>query len=484
MDKMITSSSNDVVITNDGATILDKMEVLHPAAKMLVDLSKAQDVEAGDGTTSVVIIAGALLTAARYLLNKGIHPAIISDSWLIAQKKCSQFLRKMAIPVDLSQKAPLIEAAITSLSSKVVSNYAPMLAPIAVDAVLRVINPATATNVNLNEIKVVKKLGSTVEATQLVDGLIFDQAASHAAGGPTHVTNAKIGLIQFCLSAPKTNMENSVIVDDYQQIDRIFKEERRYIIGLLKPIIKSGCNVLLIQKSILRDAVNDLSLHYLSKKKIMVIKDIERSDIEFISQSLGCTPITDKDGFTASKLGHAQSVEEVWTPGGTIVKVKGVKNPGKTVTILVRGSNRLVIDEAERSVHDALCVIRCLIKEKFLIPGGGAPETELAMKLSKHAESLGGMNGYCIKAFAKALEVIPYTLAENAGLHPITILTELRKHHNKGRQFAGINVRKGGVTDIRDENVLQPMLVTLSAIKLATETVRTILKIDDIVAVR
>lgn len=484
MDKMITSSSNEVVITNDGATILDKMEVLHPAAKMLVDLSKAQDVEAGDGTTSVVIIAGALLTSARDLLNKGIHPAIISEAWLIAQQKCHEFLRKMAIPVDLTQKGPMIEAAITSLSSKVVSTHSAKIAPIAVEAVLRVIDPATAINVNLDEIKVIKKLGGTIEETKLIDGLIFEKSASHSAGGPTSMKNAKIGLIQFCLSAPKTNMENSVIIDDYQQIDRIFKEERRYIIGLLKPIIKSGCNVLLIQKSILRDAVNDLSLHYLAKKKIMVIRDIERSEIEFISTTLGCTPITDKDGFTADKLGFAETVEETWTPGGSIVKVLGVKNPGKTVTILVRGSNRLVIDEAERSVHDALCVIRCLIKERFLIPGGGAPEIELSMKLGKYAESLGGMNGYCIKEFAKALEVIPYTLAENAGLHPITILTELRKHHNKGRAFAGINVRKGGVTDIRDENVLQPMLVTLSAIKLATETVRTILKIDDIVAVR
>jgi len=484
MDKMITSASNDVVITNDGATILDKMEVLHPAAKMLVDLSKSQDVEAGDGTTTVVVLAGALLNAAWQLLDKGIHPAIISEAWLQAQTKCSQFLRAMAIPVNLSEKGPMIEAAVTSLSSKVVSNYAPLLAPLSVEAVLQVIDPETATNVNLDLIKVVKKLGGTIEDSELVDGLIFESGATKAAGGPTSMNNAKVGLIQFCLSAPKTNMENSVIVDDYQQIDRIFKEERKYIIGLLKPIIKSGCNVLLIQKSILRDAVNDLSLHYLAKKKIMVIRDVERSEIEFISESLGCTPITDKDGFTKDKLGHADRAEEIWTPGGSIVKISGVKNPGKTVTVLVRGSNRLILDEAERSVHDALCVIRCLIKEKFLIPGGGAPEIELSVKLGKYAESLGGMNGYCIKEFANALEVIPYTLAENAGLHPIKIVTELRKHHNKGRSFAGINVRKGGVTDIRDENVLQPMLVTMSAIKLATETVRTILKIDDIVAVR
>jgi len=338
--------------------------------------------------------------------------------------------------------------------------------------------------VDLDDIKIVKKLGGTIEDTTLVPGLVFDSGVSHTAGGPREINGCKIGLIQFCLSAPKTNMENSVVVNDYAQIDRILKEERKYVIDLLKPIIKSGCNVLLIQKSILRDAVNDLSLSLLAKKKIMVIKDVERSEIEFITQTLGCTPVADAEAFTPAKLGSAEHAEEVSTPSGSIVKVTGVKNQGKTATVLVRGSNRLVIDEAERSVHDALCVIRSLVKLKYLIPGGGAPETELSLQLETYANTIGGMTGYCIRAYARAFEIIPYTLSENAGLNPIKMVTELRNQHVNGHKFAGINVRKACITDIKEEKVLQPLLVSVSSVNLATECVRMLLKIDDIVGVR
>jgi T-complex protein 1 subunit delta len=484
MDKMIQQSNGEVLITNDGATILEKIEVMHPAAKMMVDMSKAQDIEAGDGTTSVVVICGALLEAAERLLGKGLHPSVIAGAFLQAQEEAFKILTEMAIPADLSSRENLVKAAVTSLNSKVVSVNSQLLAPLAVDAVLRITDPSNAKNVDLDDIKIVKKLGGTIGDTEMVDGLIFDQGATHTAGGPSVVKGAKIALIQFCLSAPKTNMENSVVVDDYQQIDRILKEERKYILKRIKPIIKSGCNVLLIQKSILRDAVNELSLHYLAKKKIMVIKDIERSDIEFISSSLGCTPIADVDGVHESKMGHAELVKEITTPSGKIIKVTGVKNPGRTVSVLVRGSNRLVIDEAERSVHDALCVIRCLVKQRFLIPGGGAPETEVSVQRARVADKLGGMQGYGMREFAKALEVVPYTLAENAGLNPIRIVTDLRNRHARGDRYTGINVKKGYVTDIREENVLQPLLVCTSALKLATETVRMMLKIDDIVGVR
>lgn len=484
MDKMITSSTGEVIITNDGATILKQMEVTHPAAKMLVDVSRAQDIEAGDGTTSVTVIAGGLLNAAEQLLDKGVHPSQISDAWLLAQTKAEEVLKEIAIPADLSNRESLVAASVTSLSSKVVSANAPQLAPLAVDAVLKVIDPNTATNVDLSNIRIVKKLGGTVEDTELVEGLVFDQGASHAAGGPTMIQNAKIGLIQFQLSPPKTNIENTVVVEDYQQVDRILKEEKKYILNLLKPIIKSGCNVLLIQKSILRDAVNDLSLHYLAQKKIMVIKDIERADIEFISNTLGCAPVADVEGFTAAKLGSADLVEEIGTSGGKIVKVTGVKNQGKTVSILVRGSNRLMLDEADRSVHDALCVVRSLVKQRYMVVGGGVPEVETSLRLAAYGEQLGGIKGYCIKAFARALDVIPYTLAENAGLPPIDIVTELRRRHANGERYAGINVKAGKITNLQEEDVLQPLLVSTSAIKLATECVRMILKIDDIVAVR
>lgn len=484
MDKMITSSTGEVVISNDGATILDRMEVIHPAAKMLVELSKSQDVEAGDGTTSVVIIAGAFLEKSLGLMEKGIHPSTISEAFLDASEKAEEILKQFAIPVPLSDRKHLIESATTSLNSKVVSQNSGFLAPLAVNAVLNVVDEKSMSNVDLNDIKVTTKLGGTVDDTELISGLVFSKSASHAAGGPSQVSNAHIALIQFQLSAPKSDMENSVTISDYQQMDRILKQERKYILNMVKQISKSGCNVLLVQKSILRDAVNDISLHFLAKKNIMVVTDVERTDVEFICKSLGCTPIAHPDNFAADKLGFAENVEEISTGDGKLIKVTGVKNPGKTCSILVRGSNQLVLAEAERSVHDALCVVRCLVKEQFMVVGGGAPEIEVSQQLSKYADSIGGLKSVCIKAFADALEIIPYTLAENCGLHPISIVTELRKQHSEGIKYAGINVRTGAVTDLRKEKVLQPLLVSLSAMKLASECVRMLLKIDDIVAVR
>jgi len=319
-----------------------------------------------------------------------------------------------------------------------------------------------------------------VDDTELIEGIVFNQKTA-GSGGPTRVEKAKIGLIQFCLSPPKTDMDNNVIVSDYSQMDRVLREERVYILNLVKQIKKAGCNVLLIQKSILRDAINDLALHFLNKMKIMVLKDIEREDIEFVCKSLGCKPVASVDHFVPEALGSAELIEEVGSNGGKYVKVTGVQNPGKTVTILVRGSNKLVLEEAERSLHDALCVIRCLVKNRALIAGGGAPEIELALRLSQYSQTLTGMDAYCVRAFADSLEVIPSTLAENAGLNPIATVTELRNRHAQGEHTAGINVRKGAITNILEENVVQPLLVSVSAVQLATETVRSILKIDDIV---
>jgi len=480
MDKMIQSADGSVTITNDGATIVKKMQVMHPAAKMLVELSKAQDVEAGDGTTTVVVIAGAFLEASSRLLAKGIHPTVISESFQKAAAKSKEILTKMSIPVKLTDRQSLLQSAATSLNSKVVSQHSSLLSPIAVDAVLRVIDPLTANNVDLRDIKLIKKLGGTIDDTELIDGLVLDQKSSgHDA--PKRVEKAKIALIQFCISPPKTDMENNVIINDYTQMDRVLKEERAYILNIVKKIKAIGCNVLLIQKSILRDAVNELAVHFLSKMKIMVVKDIERDDVEFVCKSLNCKPVASVDHLNAESLGTAELVEEITTGSSKIVKMTGVANPGKTVTVLCRGVNNLIIDESERSIHDALCVIRCLVKERALIAGGGAPEIELSIRLSEYANTLTGMEQYCFRQFAEALEVVPYTLAENAGLNPIATVTELRNRHAKGEFTAGINVRKGAITDILEENVVQPLLVSISAVTLASETVRSILKIDDII---
>ncbi|KAK2183974.1 hypothetical protein NP493_288g01032 [Ridgeia piscesae] len=480
MDKMIQSGGGDVTITNDGATILKQMQVLHPAAKMLVELSKAQDIEAGDGTTTVVIIAGSLLNAAQNLLVKGIHPTIISESFQRAASKATEILEEMSTPLQLSDRDSLLKSATTSLNSKVVSQYSSILSPLCVDAVLKVIDPKKDTNVDLHDIKVIQKLGGTVEDTELIDGMVFNQKSA-GTGGPHKIEKAKIGLIQFCISPPKTDMDNQVVVSDYAQMDRVLREERQYILNIVKQIKKVGCTVLLIQKSILRDAVNDLALHFLAKMKIMVIKDIEREDIEFVCKGLACRPVASLDHFTAETLGSADLVEIVQTGSSKIVKVTGIANPGKTVSIVVRGSNKLVLEEAARSIHDALCVIRCLVKKRALIAGGGAPEIELSIQLMEYAQGLAGVEQYCFRAFADALEIIPFTLAENAGLNPIATVTELRNRHSQGEKTSGINVRKGAITNILEENVVQPLLVSTSALQLAAETVRSILKIDDIV---
>ncbi|TLD25733.1 T-complex protein 1 subunit delta [Venturia nashicola] len=480
MDKMIQTGRGETIITNDGNTMLRHMSVLHPAAKMLVDLANAQDIEAGDGTTSVVVVAGSLLGAANKLLDKGIHPTVISEAFQRAASAAVTILHEMSVPISITDRPTLLKAASTSLSSKIVSQE-PKLALMAVDSVLKIIDPKTAENVDLNNIRILKKPGGTLEESEMVDGLVMSQQVIKSGGGPTRIEKARIGLIQFCLSPPKPDMENQIVVNDYRQMDKILKEERTYLLNMVKKIKKAKCNVLFIQKSILRDAVNDLSLHFLAKLGILAIKDIERDEVEFICKSTGCKPIADIDSFTEDKLGTADLIEESQSSGARIVRVTGVKSAQQTVSIICRGANPLILDEAERSLHDAQCVIRCLVKKKALLAGGGAAEIEIAHQLSHQARALTGTESICWKAFADALEVIPTTLAENAGLNSIRVVTELRSRHAGGEKNAGISIKSGGVKgDMREENVLQPLLVSTSAIELAAETVKMILRIDDI----
>lgn len=325
-----------------------------------MELSKAQDTEAGDGTTSVVVLAGSLLEAAEKLLAKGLHPTAVAEGFRAAGHKAVELIRnELAIPVDLSDTQTLQKCASTSLNSKVVSQQSSLLAPIAVDAIFRA--RESEDNVDLKDIRVTTVLGGTVEDTELIDGLLLRQKISV---GPKRVEKAKIGLIQFCVSPPKTDMDMNVIVSDYAQMDRVLREERNYILNIVKKIKAAGCTVLLIQKSILRDSLSDLAKHFLDKVKIMTVDNIEREEIEFICKSLGCRPIASLDHFTAENLASAELVEEISPSGSKLVKISGIANPGKTVSIMVRGSNKLVLSEAERSLHDALCVVRCLVKEK------------------------------------------------------------------------------------------------------------------------
>jgi len=483
MDKMIQDSKGEVLISNDGATILKQMEVVHPTAKMLVEISKAQDVEAGDGTTSVVVIAGALLNACQLLLEKGIHPTSISEGFQVALDKSLEILNSIAKPIDINDKEALKTCVVTSLSSKIVSASSDILAPIAVEAVHKIIDPKTDTNVDLRDIKVVKKVGGTIDDCKLLEGVVLPgNRPSGIAGGPTRFENAKVALCQFQLSSPKANMDNNIIVKDYAAMDRILKEERKYIAELVKTIVKAGVDVLLLQKSVMRDATNDLALHFLAKKNIMLIKDIEREDVPFLCKTLEITPVAHIEHLTPERCGKVGLVEEETFGEDTkILRISGGPKNAKTVSILVRGSNNLVVDEAERSLHDALCVVRSLVKNRGIIPGGGAPEIEIAQKLGEYARTLTGIVSLVVRSFADALEVIPYTLAENAGLSPINVVTELRNRHINGEKECGINVKKGICDNMLKSNVIQPALVTQSALTLSTECVRMILKIDDLV---
>ena len=356
----------------------------------------------------------------------------------------------------------------------------------AVDAVLKTIDQKNADNVDLKNIRVVKKVGGTIEDSEMIEGLVLNQPVVKSGGGPARMEKARIALIQFQLSPPKPDMENQIVVNDYRQMDKILKEERTYLLNMVKKIKKAKCNGLLIQKSILRDAVNDLSLHFLAKLNILAVKDIERDEVEFICKSTGCKPIADIDSFTEDKLGAADLLDEVQASGSRIVKVTGISHPkssssasttARTVSIVCRGANALILDEAERSLHDAICVIRCLVKKKALIAGGGAPEIAIANTLSAKSRELSGTEAICWKAFADAMEVIPTTLAENAGLNSIRVVTDLRHRHEFGEKNAGVSIRSGGVkNNMQEENVLQPLLVSTSAVELAAETVKMILR--------
>ncbi|EPY42783.1 T-complex protein 1 subunit delta [Angomonas deanei] len=494
MDKMIINPKTETVISNDGATILSKLQVTHPCAKMLVDLSKAQDIEAGDGTTTVAVLCGAMLRAVEELLLKGIHPTQISESFNFCAKLAETVLEKMSIKINIEDRENLTKAAITSLNSKVISGSSDLLAPLAVDAVCRVIR--ANGDVDLRDVRVTTALGGTIEETELLtNGMIFKQKASRVAGGPVRIQNAKIALIQFQLSPPKTDMESTVTITDYTQMDRALKEERKYLLGLCKAIKDAGVNVLLVQKSVLRDAVTAQSLDFLAKMKIMVVTDIERTDIDFITKTLGCMPVANVENLTADKFGTADNVVEENTPSGKVIKITGVQPPppstlnrelfGKTVCFYLRGSNALMLDEAERALHDSLCVIRSIVKKRALMPGGAAGEMEVCLQLGKYArEQAEGVNMFCMRAYADAFEVIPYTLAENAGLNPIAMVTELRNAHASGSVNAGVNVRKGCVTDMVEESVVQPLLVSSSAVRLASECVMMLLKVDDIIMTR
>jgi thermosome len=476
MDKMLVDSFGDVTITSDGRTILDEMDIQHPAAKMLVEVAKTQDNEAGDGTTSAVIIAGELLNKAEELIDKNIHPTIIIDGYRKAAEIALETLEKIAIPVDLKSQEYLKKAATTAMGSKIVSEYKEYLADLAVKAMMAVAEKKDDVyKVDVDDVKVEKKTGESLMETSLINGVVLDKEIVHS-GMPKRLEKAKIALIDASLEIEKTELDAKINIESPEQIEAFLKQEETMLKDMVEKILASGANVVVCQKGI-----DDMAQHFLARKGIIAVRRAKKSDIEKLAKATGGKIITNLDDIKPSDLGYAALVEERRIGDDKMTFIEGCKHP-KAVTLLIRGGTQRMTAEAERSIHDALCVIRDLIEEPKIVAGGSAPELEMAGVLKKYAETLPGREQLAVRIFAEALEAIAVTLAENAGLDPIDILSELRSRHEKGETWAGIEVLEGKVQDMTKVNIFEPLSVKKQIIKSANEAASMILKIDDIIA--
>jgi len=476
MDKMLVDSFGDVTITSDGRTILDEMDIQHPAAKMMVEVAKTQDSEAGDGTTTAVIMSGALLDKAEDLINKSVHPTIIIDGYKKASQKALETLEKIAISVDLSLQEYLKKTAMTSMASKLVAEHREYLADLAVKAVLQVAEKEPGkSKADIDDIKVEKKTGESVSDTKLINGIVLDKEVTHS-GMPKRVENAKIALLDTALEIEKTEFDAKINIESPEQIDAFLKQEESMLREMVDKITATGANVVLCQKGL-----DDMIQHFLSRKGILAVRRIKKSDMEKLAKATGGKIITNLDDTNPADLGYASLVEERKIGEDKMTFVEGCKNP-RAVTILIRGGTERIVDEAERSLHDALCVVRDIVEEPKVVAGGGAPELEVSRVLKKYAGTLPGREQLAVKCFAEALETVPLTLTENAGLDPIDILSELRARHEKGETWAGIEVRSGKVQDMTEAGVYEPLAVKKQIIKSATEAASMILKIDDVIA--
>jgi len=476
MDKMLVDSFGDVTITSDGRTILDEMDIQHPAAKMMVEVSKTQDNEAGDGTTTAVIIAGELLTKAEELIEKNVHPTIIIDGYKKAAEKALEILEKIAIEVNPLSTDEIKKAAMTSMASKLVAEHREYLAELAVKAVLQVAEKTpTGYKVDIDDVKVEKKPGESITDTKLINGIVLDKEIVHS-GMPKRVENAKIALLACPLEIEKTEFDAKINIDSPEQMEAFLKQEEEMLKEMIEKIAAAGANVVLCQKGI-----DDMAQHFMARKRILAVRRVKKSDMEKLAKATGGKIVTNLDDLTPADLGYAEVVEERKIGEDKMTFIEGCKHP-KSVTILIRGGTERIVDEAERSIHDALCVVRDIVQEPKILAGGGAPETEIARLLKEYAETLPGREQLAVQSYAEALEVIPETLAENAGLDPIDILSELRALHEKGELWAGLEVHDGKVRNMLEAQVIEPLSVKKQIIKSATEAATMILKIDDIIA--
>ncbi|RWX73983.1 MAG: thermosome subunit [Candidatus Methanosuratincola subterraneus] len=476
MDKMLVDTLGDVTVTNDGATILGEIEVQHPAAKMMVEISKTQDDEVGDGTTSSVVITGELLKKAEDLIDKNIHPTLIVQGYKKAAEKAVEVLSKIAIPVGFDDEKNLKMIAYTAMNSKASVGNQDYFADMAMKAVKAIAERRGDKYIaDLDYIQIVKKQGGSIADSQLVYGVIVDKEVVHP-GMPKVVENAKIALLDTPLEIEKTEFDAEIRITDPTQMKSFIEEEEKLLKNMVAKIKSTGANVVLCQKG-----VDDIAQHYLAKEGILGLRRVKKSDIEKVAKATGARIITNLDDLTPADLGEAKIVQEKKFGEDKLTFIEGCKNP-KAVSVLLRGGLMRVVDEAERTFHDALCVVADVIEDGRIVAGGGAPELEAAKQLRDFAASIGGREQLAIEAFADSLEAIPRTLAENGGMDPIDVLVELRALHDKGEIWAGVNVKEGKTGDMLKLGVVEPLAVKVQAIKSAAEAAAMILRIDDVIA--
>ena len=476
MDKMLVDGLGDVTITNDGATILKEIDVQHPAAKMMVEISKATDNEVGDGTSSVVVLAGALIEKAEELITKDVHPTIIVDGYRKSAQKSIEIFNQIAQKIDGGNKSELIKVAKTSMQTKLVSKESNELSEIVVNAALQVSEPNDSGYlVDIDDVKVEKKAGGSLRDTKLIKGIVLDKEVVHG-GMPKRIEKAKIALVNSALEIEKTEFDAKINISSPDQMKMFLEEENKMLKSMVDKIISSGANVTICQKGI-----DDVAQHYLAKSNILAVRRVKESDMTKLARATGARIVNNLEDLSSKDLGAADLVEERKVETDKWVFIEGCKHP-KAVTILIRGGSQRVVDEADRSIHDALMVTKDVMEKPFIVAGGGSPESFVAGKLRDWSSTLSGREQLAADKFAESLEVIPLALAENAGMDPIDTLTELRSKQAKGSKWSGIDARSGKIVDMSKLDIVEPLSVKEQIIKSATEVASMILRIDDVIA--
>jgi thermosome len=477
LDKMLVDSLGDVTITNDGATILKEIDAQHPAAKMMVEISKTIDTEVGDGTTSSVIFGGTLLAKAEELLSKDVHSSVIIDGYQIASEKALEVLDEISKKVTADDKETLINIAKTSMESKLISEDSDSLSKIVVDAILKIAKTKDGkSTVDLDNIKVEKKAGGSIQNTSLIKGIVLDKEIVHS-GMPTKIQSAKIALINSALEVEKTEMSAEIRINDPTQMQMFLEEENRMLKSMVDKLHSIGANVVICQKGI-----DDMAQHFLAKHGILAVRRVKESDMTKLSKATGGRISSNIDDISEKDLGSAELVHQKKVESDKWVFVEGCKNP-QSVTMLIRGGSQRVVDEVDRSIHDSLMVVKDVIETPAIVAGGGAPEALLAAFLKDWSGRFDGRQQLAIKKYAEALEIIPLTIAENAGMDPIDTMVSLRAKQSDGKKWTGINAKEGKISDMLSQNIVEPVVVKKQIIKSATETASMILRIDDVIAI-